>query len=53
MSQPTDPSLSAQHGSVEIRLLGGFSVHLSGALIPDDRWSSLRAGHLVQLLAID
>ncbi|MCL4182785.1 MAG: AAA family ATPase [Burkholderiaceae bacterium] len=37
---------------LEVRLLGTFSVAVAGMAIPDDRWPSLRATHLVQLLAL-
>jgi DNA-binding SARP family transcriptional activator len=38
--------------SVEIRLLGRFSVALGGVEISPDSWPSLRAAHLVQLLSL-
>ncbi len=37
---------------VKIRLLGRFSVALGGVEIQPDRWTSLRASHLVQLLSL-
>lgn len=37
---------------VEVRLLGRFAVALGGAEVPAERWPSLRATHLVQLLAL-
>lgn len=35
-----------------VRLVGGFAVVLGGAAVPAARWASLRATHLVQLLAL-
>ncbi|MEO6030944.1 MAG: AAA family ATPase [Burkholderiaceae bacterium] len=37
---------------LELRLLGGFSVSIDGAEIPPERWPSLRAAQLVQLLSL-
>ncbi|HZH07878.1 MAG TPA: AAA family ATPase, partial [Lautropia sp.] len=35
-----------------VSLLGGFSVAVEGAEIPGNRWPSLRATHLLQLLSL-
>lgn len=37
---------------LEIRLLGGFSVSIDGAELAVERWPSLRAAQLVQLLSL-
>ncbi len=37
---------------MRIRLLGGFSVEVDGAIIPDDAWRLRRARTLVKLLAL-
>jgi DNA-binding SARP family transcriptional activator/tetratricopeptide (TPR) repeat protein len=37
---------------LDILLLGGFSVRIGGSELPAERWPSLRAAHLVQLLAL-
>ena len=39
-------------GHLRVTLLGGFAVSVNGAEIPADRWSALRATHLVQLLSL-
>ncbi|HEX5738806.1 MAG TPA: BTAD domain-containing putative transcriptional regulator, partial [Hydrogenophaga sp.] len=39
-------------GHLQVTLLGGFAVSVNGAEIPADRWSALRATHLVQLLSL-
>jgi DNA-binding SARP family transcriptional activator len=46
-----DPS-GAAPPTLEVRLLGGFSVRVDGAELPQERWPSLRAAHLVQLLSL-
>lgn len=48
---PPAPALdSRQH--VDIRLLGRFAVTVGGVQVPAERWPSVRAMHLVQLLAL-
>jgi len=50
-----DPDGSATTGmpdSVAIALLGGFRVAVDGTAIAADRWPSLRAAQLVQLLSL-
>lgn len=37
---------------LEVRLLGGFSVSIDGAEVAAERWPSLRAAQLVQLLSL-
>jgi DNA-binding SARP family transcriptional activator/thymidylate kinase len=37
---------------VEIRALGGFAAAVDGVGIPPERWPSLRATHLVQMLSL-
>ncbi len=37
---------------LHVRLLGGFSVSVDGTDIADERWPSLRAAQLVQLLSL-
>ena len=37
---------------LEVRLLGGFSVSIDGADLAAERWPSLRAAQLVQLLSL-
>ncbi len=37
---------------LEVFLLGRFAVAIDGALLPAERWPSLRATHLVQLLSL-
>ena len=37
---------------LEVCLLGGFEVTIGGTALPAERWPSLRAAHLVQLLAL-
>lgn len=37
---------------LQVGLLGGFSVAVDGVEIPAERWPSLRATHLVQLLSL-
>ncbi|MEO5697589.1 MAG: AAA family ATPase [Burkholderiaceae bacterium] len=37
---------------LEVRLLGGFSVSIAGAEVAAERWPSLRAAQLVQLLSL-
>ena len=37
---------------LEVRLLGGFSVSINGAEVAAERWPSLRAAQLVQLLSL-
>lgn len=39
-------------GQLRVTLLGGFSVSINGTEIAADRWSALRATHLVQLLSL-
>lgn len=39
-------------GHLSIGLLGGFTVAVDGEALPAERWSSLRAAHLVQLLSL-
>lgn len=38
--------------SIEVRLLGGFTVRVDGVEIGGDAWPSLRAAQLVQLLSL-
>ena len=37
---------------LKVGLLGGFTVAVDGVAIPSDRWPSLRARHLLQLLGL-
>jgi len=37
---------------IEVGLLGGFSVSVDGRAVPAAHWRTLRAAHLVQLLAL-
>ena len=37
---------------LKVGLLGGFTVAVAGVAIPSDRWPSLRARHLLQLLGL-
>jgi len=46
-----DPS-GAPLPTLEVDLLGRFAVRIDGAEIAPDRWPSLRAAHLVQLLSL-
>jgi len=48
---PLDPS-GAALPALEVHLLGRFAVAVDGAELPQDRWPSLRAAHLVQLLSL-
>ncbi|MEO7152540.1 MAG: AAA family ATPase [Burkholderiaceae bacterium] len=54
--EPTEPVKLDPFGAplpkLEVRLLGGFSVRIDGAELAPDRWPSLRATHLVQLLSL-
>lgn len=50
-AHPPSPE-SPSHPSLDIVLLGGFTVRVDGAEIPADRWPSLRAAQLVQLLSL-
>ena len=38
--------------TLQLQLLGGFSARLDGAELPSERWPSLRAVQLVQLLSL-
>lgn len=38
--------------ALRVQLLGRFAVTVGGTELPSDRWPSLRAAHLVQLLAL-
>ncbi len=38
--------------TLQLQLLGGFSVRLNGAEVPTERWPGLRAVQLVQLLGL-
>jgi DNA-binding SARP family transcriptional activator/tetratricopeptide (TPR) repeat protein len=38
--------------TLRLRLLGGFAVSIDGAELPPERWPSLRAAQLVQLLGL-
>ena len=46
-----DPS-GAPLPTLEVDLLGRFAVRIDGAEVVPDRWPSLRAAHLVQLLSL-
>ena len=37
---------------LDVRLLGGFAVAVDGIDLPGDRWTAIRATHLVQLLCL-
>ena len=37
---------------LDVRLLGGFAVAVDGVGLPGDRWTAIRATHLVQLLCL-
>ncbi len=52
MPQPLNPHDFNPIGHLEIRLLGGFSASINGADLPPERWPSLRAAQLVQLLSL-
>ncbi|MDO8904031.1 AAA family ATPase [Hydrogenophaga sp.] len=39
-------------GHLRVTLLGGFAVSINGVEVPVERWSGLRATHLVQLLSL-
>jgi DNA-binding SARP family transcriptional activator len=49
-SHPLDASEPDRH--LAVRLLGGFAVSVGGADVAADRWPSLRAAQLVQLLSL-
>jgi DNA-binding SARP family transcriptional activator len=38
--------------TLQLQLLGGFAVRIDGVELPSERWPSLRAAQLVQLLAL-
>ena len=38
--------------TLHLKLLGGFAARIDGAALPPERWPSLRAAQLVQLLAL-
>jgi DNA-binding SARP family transcriptional activator len=48
---PLDPS-GAPLPTLEVMLLGRFAVRIDGVELPAERWPSLRAAHLVQLLSL-
>src|SRR6185436_14523182 len=52
MADAIPATLNDPPGRVEIRLLGGFSVAVEGVELPAERWPSLRAAQLVQLLGL-
>jgi len=43
---------TAARDRVEVRLLGGFAASVDGAVVPAERWPTLRAAQLVQLLSL-
>jgi DNA-binding SARP family transcriptional activator len=47
----TDPS-GLPLPTMQLKLLGGFAVHIDGGELPLERWPSLRAAQLVQLLGL-
>lgn len=47
-----DPVARSAASTLSIRLLGGFGVALGDTSLSGERWASLRAMHLVQLLAL-
>ncbi|MEO7854690.1 MAG: AAA family ATPase [Rubrivivax sp.] len=52
MDAPTlDPS-GAPLPMLQLKLLGGFAARIDGSELPPERWPSLRAVHLVQLLGL-
>ena len=50
LNLPAVPSGAITH--LEVFLLGRFAVAVDGALLPAERWPSLRSTHLVQLLCL-
>jgi len=50
LNPPCVPSGAITH--LEVFLLGRFAVAIDGALVPAERWPSLRSAHLVQLLGL-
>ncbi len=52
MDATSAPLQSASPFSLKIELLGGFAVAVDGIGIPAERWGSLRATHLLQLLSL-
>ena len=52
MPSPAIQALGVAPDLLQIQLLGGFSVSAGELEIPAERWPSLRATHLVQLLSL-
>ncbi len=46
------PTPADRPGRLDVSLLGRFSVAIDGVEVPSERWPSLRATHLVQLLSL-
>jgi predicted ATPase/DNA-binding SARP family transcriptional activator/class 3 adenylate cyclase len=46
------PAGKGVRNELYIQLLGGFAVSLDGVRLPQERWKSRRARHLVELLAL-
>ncbi|MEO5843504.1 MAG: AAA family ATPase [Caldimonas sp.] len=52
MDIPRFDSSGTPLSTLEVRLLGGFAVRVDGSELPAERWPSLRAAQLVQLLSL-